>query len=236
MLWDKTALEPIRLVSQKRGLALALTQCSHLMDTLARAMDLARFDVIRVDDEAACLAQIATSKPDIVFVDERRVVNTGHFHSRVNQARVTESLPLLPIRQKGNAGLSALSLHQDSLETEIFLKTRALLRHDRHVALRGDRRSGSFILEEPRFKLHFNDKSVDLSKIELCLLGPFFDIDDAVFDRDSLEQLAFPESARKVGSRIVDFKISRIRRRLKAQLGVDPLRSVRGVGYALAKL
>lgn len=235
MLWDKADLEPVGLVSDKRGLALALTDCSNLIGTLSRALDLARFDVIPVDDEAACLAQITANKPDIVFVDERVVVNASDFHSRVDQTRVTESLPLLPIRQKGQAGLSALTLHHDSAETEIFLKTRALLRRDRHVALRGDRRSGPFILDEPRFKLHFNDRSVDLSKIELCLLGPFFDLDHAVFDRDSLEQLAFSESARKVGTRIVDFKISRIRRRLKAQLGIDPLRSVRGVGYALVK-
>lgn len=223
MLWDKSDVTPVRLVARRRGVAIALTTCRDLTDRIRSALDLACFDVISIESLSKCIAAIATEKPDIILLDARWSANLVALQTTIAQARVTESLPVLPISP-------------DSAQTEIFLKTRAVLRHERPGALRGQRQSGSLLLDEPRFKLSLAEKSVDLSKPDLCLLGPFFDLEDAVWDRQSIERLLFDGAHRKAGSRIVDFQISRMRRRVKACIGVDPLRSVRGVGYALAKV
>lgn len=236
MLWDKSDVEPVKLVTDKRSVAFALTACHGLVARLTVALDLASIDVIAFTDPDKCAAAIAGEKPDIVLVDERVATNTIALQAKLASARVTETLPILPIRSGGCEETSLFSLRTHSDEIEIFLKVRALLRRERPAALRDKRQSGSFTLDEPRFKLFLAEKSADLSKTDLCLLGPFFDVQDAELDRQSLEQLAFDVSERKVGARIVDFQISRLRRRLKAQLGVDPLRSVRGVGYALSNL
>lgn len=234
MPWDKRHVEPVKLVAQKRGVAFALTACHGLVQRLSAALDLACIDVISFTDAEKCAAAIASEKPDIVLLDERVAVNSIELQAKLATARVTETLPVLPISSGSGDDTFSFSLNTHSDETEIFLKVRALLRRERPAALRGRRQNGSFILDEPRFKLILTEKTADLSKTDLCLLGPFFDVQEGKLDRRSLEQLAFDASDRKVGSRIVDFQISRLRRRVKAQLSVDPLRSVRGVGYALS--
>ena len=234
MLWDNTGVEPIELVADRRGVAFALTACARLAGHLRSALDLASFDVIVLTDVETCRAAIATGRPDIIFLDERMATNAVDLRTVLAQSRVTESLPVLPISPDGPDDGLTFALTTKSNEIEIFLKTRAILRRERSTALSGKRLGGAFVLDEPRFKLFFADRCADLSKTDLCLLGPFFDVKNTVLDRQSLERLVFETHDRKAGSRIVDFQISRMRRRVKAQLGIDPLRSVRGIGYALA--
>lgn len=234
MLWDRADLEPVRVLSEKRGLGLAVSVCEKLTGRLARAMDFGGFDLTVVADADACLATITRTKPDIVFLDERVVAYTPEFQDRVLRARVTESLPILPVYQGRYDETGALALTTQSADGEIFLKTRAVLRRERPVALTNNRQRGALILDEPRFKLHFKGKSADLSKTELCLIGPFFDVQNGLLDRQSIEHLALADRGHDLANRVVDFKVSRMRRRLKRQLGIDPLRSVRGIGYALA--
>lgn len=236
MLWDKIDLEAVEIQSEKRSLALALTSCNELIGQLTSAMDLAGLDLVAVDHEETCLTAITRNKPDIVFADERLIENTTNFQDRVLLARVTESLPILPIKRVKLDEMSSLGINLQSPVIEIFLKARALLRMERPSALTSKRLRGAFVLDEPRFKLCFQDKSADLSKAELCLIGPFFDVGYGVLDRTLIEQLALSDDADKFVDRIVDFKISRMRRRLKVQLGIDPLQSVRGIGYALANI
>lgn len=236
MLWDRSDVEPVKLVAKTRGVAFALTDCRGLVERLRVALDLACFDVIAFENAEECAASIASEKPDIVLVDERVTINAGELEARLANARVTETLPVLVMRVGGCEDTQLFSLSIQSDEIEIFLKVRALLRRERPTALRGRRIHGSLTLDEPSFKLFLAEKSADLSKADLCLLGPFFDVLDGKLDRHFLEQLAFDASDRKVGSRIVDFQISKMRRRVKAQLFVDPLRSVRGVGYALSNV
>lgn len=234
MLWDKSDVKPVKLISGKRGVACALTTCDGLAERLTAALDLASIDVSVFRDADECAEAITCMKPDILFLDDRIAPNTIEVQAKLERARVTETLPVLPITSDSQDDTFLFSLRPHSDEIEIFLKVRALLRRERPAALRGRRQRGSITLDEPQFKLFLADKSADLSKTDLCLLGPFFDVQDARLDRQSLEQLAFDASTRKVGARIVDFQISKLRRRLKAQLGVDPLESVRGVGYALS--
>ena len=236
MLWDKSDVKPVRLVAEKRGVAFALTASHGLVERLTVALDLACIDVISFKEADKCAAAIAGEKPDIVLLDERVAMNTIELQAKLSGARVTETLPILLIRSGSCEDTLSFSLSTHSDAVEIFLKVRALLRRERPAALRGRRQSGSLTLDEPRFKLFLSEESADLSKTDLCLLGPFFDVQDGKLDRLSLEQLAFDASDRRVGSRIVDFQICRLRRRVKTRLSVDPLRSMRGIGYVLSQV
>lgn len=236
MLWDKSDVRLVRLVAEKRGVAFALTASRELIERLNVALDLACIDVISFQEADKCAEAIAIVKPDIVLLDERIAMNPTALQSMLSAARVTDSLPILPIRSVDCTDTHSFSLSTQSDKVEIFLKVRALLRRERPAALRGRRQCGSLTLDEPRFKLFLSEESVDLSKSDLCLLGPFFDVQDGKLDRLSLEQLAFDASDRRVGSRIVDFQICRLRRRVKSRLAVDPIRSLRGIGYALVQV
>lgn len=234
MLWDNPDLQIVELHSDRRGLALALVSSGALPGTIRTALDLAGFDVLTVEGVDACLTDIALRKPDVVLYDLDTLDAGVDFPQQVAQARVTETLPILAISEN-SALAQGPDLSASSTETEVFLKLRALLRRERPIALRGKRQSGPFVLDEPGFRLSCDGAQADISKTDLCLLGPFFDVRDAVFDRQSLECLSFASHARQPGNRSIDVYISRMRRHVRAQTGIDPLRSIRGIGYALSE-
>tara|TARA_R110000751_G_scaffold85615_2_gene170831 strand:- start:51494 stop:52204 length:711 start_codon:yes stop_codon:yes gene_type:complete len=234
MLWDNPELEVVELTSSRRALALAFGRRGSLSDRLRDGLDQARFDLLEVDDLQACLDNIAARKPDVLLHDLVVSNAISDFRDQVDRSRATETLPVLPIMSRGEACPNALSLTPASNDGEIFLKLRALLRRERPSALCGRRESGCFQLDESGFKIHFQDLSAELSKTELCVLGPFFDLKTSKIDRQSLESLAFANNGWKTGSRSIDFHVIRMRKRVKAQIGIDPLCAIRGFGYALA--
>lgn len=168
------------------------------------------------------------------FFEYRLAAAEPDFCERISQARATETLPIMPIMPEHGNRDFPLALTACSSAIEVFLKTKALLRRERLIALRSRRRIGQYVLDESEFRMSFKGKSASLSKTDLCILGPFFDVKEATLDRRSLRCLAFAESGWKRGSRSIAAQVSRVRRNVKAQIGIDPLRSIRGIGYALA--
>ncbi len=233
MLWDKQNLEPVELTPDRCGLALALALRGDLPAGLRQGVDRAGFDLVGIDAIETCLTLVQTEKPDAVFFDETLVKGTPGFRDRLARARATETLPVMPIRPADDRNDTALALTPRSGEIEVFLKTRALLRRARPSALRGKRHIGRYVLDESGFKVSIGDRCALLSKTDLCILGPFFDIRNGVYDRRSLECLAFAGNDWKRGSRSIDAHISRVRRHVRNQIRIDPLRPVRGIGYAL---
>ena len=132
-----------------------------------------------------------------------------------------------------DAAASLAQVPQDSPCPHAFLAIRSLIRRERPALLRQLRQAGAFVLDEDQFRLYRGSRSAVLSKADACLFGPFFDVTDAVFERPLLAELAFVQRHWKPGGRAIDVQISRARRNIKRQLGHDPLRAVRGVGYAL---
>lgn len=235
MLWDDSELQLVELGSDKRGLAIALLTCQTMCETLAKAFDLAGLDVLIVNELAACLSSIPTTRPDlVVFEADALKCETDVFQHYVAAVRTTETLPTLQLSVPRRDRTQKLCVADDCTLSEAFLTLRAILRRSRPTALKGKRRCDPFLLDESRFKLFYNDTCAELSKADLCILGPFFDVRNAVFDRTTLEHLAFASQNFRPGNRTVDVHVSRARRHIRKQLGIDPIRSIRGVGYALA--
>jgi len=112
------------------------------------------------------------------------------------------------------------------------LRLRGLMRRCRPVALAGQRSTGGTTLDEAAMTLSYGSATVPLSLEDFRLLGPLFDLPGRVWSREDLLDLAYgAQSANAV--RTVDVKLNRTRRRLRAALGHDPIRSVRGEGYIL---
>ncbi|MBK0326162.1 winged helix-turn-helix domain-containing protein [Rhodobacteraceae bacterium F11138] len=233
MLWDKPGVELIKVGSDRRGRALVLGARTGLADGLVRALDLAGFDRTDVSDVDSCMALIRTLRPDVVVHVQDAGGDVIGFRARVETAQVTETLPVLALPHRSAGDDDTAVQARNRRAAECFLKLRAVLRRERPSALRGKRRSGCLTLDEPGFRLYRNGSHAQISKTDLCVLGPFFDVGQVVFDRQSIECLAFAENDWKPGSRSIDAHVSRMRRHVKAQLGIDPLRSVRGVGYRL---
>lgn len=198
---------------------------------LAAACDLAGFDLHHSPDLADCLAGLARRKPDLLVHDTAISGGVPDFAAQIAGARATASLPLLAY---GDAPCAYLGLGPQTDTADAFVTIRAALRRERPGALMGSRSAGPFMLDQTGFKLWSGTRHAALTKTDLCILGPFFDLPSASFDRPALQRLVFGGDDARAHSRAIDAHISRARRHVIAQLGRDPLRTLRGAGYALA--
>lgn len=235
MLWGDTPQEIIETKAADRGLAFVVASARQLPENILKALHLAGLDIVELPDVAACLTRIPDGKPDlIVFVSNALACPAAEFQKCVERARTTETLPVLECSDERHTEKQPQRLATNAQLAEAFLIIRAVLRRERPSALKDKRCCGALVLDELGFKLLKGEKSATLTKTDFCILGPFFDVKNAVFARRTLEQLAFETDAWKVGSRTIVSHVSRTRRSIKKQLGIDPLRPVRGVGYALS--
>ncbi len=113
------------------------------------------------------------------------------------------------------------------------LRLRALMRRCRPVALASRCRTGRLTLDEAAMTLSVAGSTAALSLEDFRLLGPLFDMPGRVWSREDLLRLAYGAQTQN-GLRTIDVKLNRTRRRLRAALDLDPIRSVRGEGYVLA--
>ncbi len=233
MHWDDPATQIMEIHSEQRGLVLVLGVDDKHDEVLKRALAHANLRCLQATDAKACLQLIQSEKPDLVIYHSASLASgETSFRADVEKARATQTLPVLRLGVPQHDKSGCIGLSASSSVAEVFLTVRALLRRERPSALSCQRTVGDFILDEPGFKLRHADRCVPLNMTDLCLLGPFFDLKNAVFDRETLVNLAFDETGWKDGSRTIDAHVNRVRRKIKAGIGRDPIRSVRGVGYA----
>jgi two-component system, OmpR family, phosphate regulon response regulator PhoB len=116
----------------------------------------------------------------------------------------------------------------------VVLRLRALLRRCRPAALLQKLSYGDMVLDEAALTLSIGQKVAPLALEGFRILGPLFDSAEHVWTREELLPLVY--GSRTTNSmRIVDVKLNVTRRRLRAVLGTDPVQTVRGHGYRLAK-
>ncbi|MBZ9671834.1 response regulator transcription factor [Mesorhizobium sp. B3-2-1] len=112
----------------------------------------------------------------------------------------------------GKAGLAKLSRETDS----------------------GDVVHGDFRLERQTHRTFFKQNEIVMPPIEFKLLRSLLAKPGKVFSREELVATAWPEHAAATDVRGVDVHIARLRKRLRASVGSDVIRTVRSAGYAFA--
>ncbi|MBQ1203113.1 MAG: response regulator transcription factor [Loktanella sp.] len=199
---------------------------------IQRACEFAALDVLHLSTPAACFAYVAENEPDLVVHDLALTQDIPDFHDIVAKNRTILRPPMIAFDPEiDHSGINILC--QTTSVELAFLALRAPLRRDRHSALDSLRKSGNFALDESSFILSCGQRTAYISKSASCILGPFFDLEGAVFDRSTLAGLAFGPSTAGNKIRSIDTPVARIRREIKKQIGIDPLRPVRGVGFSL---
>ena len=184
------------------------------------------------------LHRIGQAKPDLVVI---LGAQDGHdpasLLADINASRRTETMPVLFISEAGIQCAGAYAnfdrIAPDSGVFETFLAVRALLRRERPWILQESRCYGALQLDEARFRLAYGQRTAALGKLDINILGPFFDAPGHVFDRRMLQRLAYEYGRWKKGSRLIDAGVCRTRGLLMEHLGFDPIQTVRGVGYRL---
>ena len=116
---------------------------------------------------------------------------------------------------------------------ELVARVRARLR--RHVVQgqAGWKRRGDFELDSAGHRARFHGVQLDLTRYEFGLLEALLARPGAVFDRARLMDRVWGD-ALESGERTVDTHIKTLRAKLRAIApDADPIRTVRGLGYAL---
>lgn len=115
---------------------------------------------------------------------------------------------------------------------EVALALRALMRRCRPQAMVGAVSHGDLVLDEAELRFSIRDAAVPLTLEVFGVLGAMMDDPGRVWDRAQLHALVFGRASTN-DIRAIDMRISRARRHVAAALGRDPIRTVRGIGYAL---
>lgn len=116
---------------------------------------------------------------------------------------------------------------------ELVARINAILRGRRQPAQEGDTlRAGDIVVSPARFRAWREGKAVDLSKIEFNLLLELIRNTDSIVTRAMLLEKVWGYDF-EPGTNLVEVHIRRLRAKLMADGGPDPISTVRGVGYRL---
>ncbi len=209
------------------------------------AMENEGWTAFGVDDGESALERFDEIQPDLVVLD---IVMPGMSGTDVcREIRQMSNVPIifLSARDDDVDRIVGLEIGGDDYVTkpfnprELVARAKAIFRrvetggvvHDgaAHV-LKHDK----LTLDTERFKAFWDDQYIELTKTEFLLLRTLLRHPGRVFSRDELMKGAYDDGT-YVSDRTIDSHIRRLRSKL-AEIGADPIETVRGVGYTLAEL
>lgn len=239
MLWDRKnlALQPV--TGQRGLLALRLADSGAQADTITAALNFAGFTVYSVASPDNLLERVERDRPDMVVLPATTQAQQ-RLLGKIEAACTTEKLPVLfdadiEVTWDGRQVICDTVPAGTSFEG-LVLVLRALVRRVRPWCLTQTRVFGGLELCEARFQITAQGRMAALGKLDFNILGCLFDAPDYTFDRQTLLRLAIGRQATTNGERLIDVKICATRNLLKSALYFDPIQTVRGVGYQLARI
>lgn len=199
------------------------------------------FRVIEAADGNEALLLIDEERPDLILLDWMLPGTSGIEICR--QIKMRPTLRMIPVIM-----LSARSEELDKvrgLETgaddyivkpysvaEMLARVKATLRRTRPAAVGERLMFDNILLESETHKVFRGEQELKLGPIEFRLLTTFMEKPGRVWSREQLLDRVWGRDI-FVDSRTVDVHIGRLRKALSHHGGDDPIRTVRGVGYAL---
>ncbi|SHI40860.1 two-component system, OmpR family, phosphate regulon response regulator PhoB [Palleronia salina] len=115
---------------------------------------------------------------------------------------------------------------------ELMARVRAHLRRTRPAAVGQILQFDDITLDPETHRVHRGDVELKLGPTEFRLLSTFMERPGRVFSREQLLDRVWGRDI-YVDSRTVDVHVGRLRKSLGADAMPDPIRTVRGAGYAL---
>jgi hypothetical protein len=202
---------------------------------LSTHQDLLR-GVTSIDDAAAFPTSIAEMRPDYLLVGE--IGGDDNLRDVIGPVAGMPQRPVLMVGEVSAdtmplpSGMAVDAVGRDAGAFEVALVLRALMRRTRPQAMVGRTTWHDLGFDEACLTFSVRDRAVALSLEAAGVLGLMMDDPDRVWDRATLHRLVFGSGSVN-DIRSIDMRISRARRLVSAALGCDPIRTVRGIGYAL---
>ncbi|MEO5614350.1 MAG: phosphate regulon transcriptional regulator PhoB [Cypionkella sp.] len=199
------------------------------------------FEVRTADNGEDALALITEEAPDLILLDWMMPHVSGIEVCRRLKARPeTRGIPIIMLSARSEEVDKVRGLETGADDyvikpysvVELMARLRAQLRRVRPATAGLLLEWDDIRLDTETHRVYRSDKVLKLGPTEFRLLATFMEKPGRVFSRESLLDRVWGRDI-YVDTRTVDVHIGRLRKSLCTFGGDDPLRTVRGAGYAL---
>ena len=210
-------------------------------EVLAYNLEAEGFAVSRAENGEEALMLVAEDAPDIIVLDWMLPNVSGiEVCRRLKSRPETRALPIIMLSARSEevdrvrgleTGADDYVIKPYSI-VELMARVRAQLRRTRPATVGGTLEFGDIRLDAETHKVFRGAAILKLGPTEFRLLSTFMEKPGRVWSREQLLDRVWGRDI-YVDTRTVDVHIGRLRKALCLHGGDDPLRTVRGAGYAL---
>ena len=210
-------------------------------EVLAYNLEAEGFDVTRAQDGEEALMLVDEAAPDVIVLDWMMPNLSGiEVCRRLKIKSETRNIPIIMLSARSEEVDRVRGLETGADDyvikpysvVELMARVRSQLRRVR-PSVTGERLEyEDIVLDSSSYRVNRGDKELRLGPTEFRLLSTFMEKPGRVFSREQLLDRVWGRDI-YVDTRTVDVHIGRLRKGLTRHGGSDPLRTVRGAGYAL---
>lgn len=195
----------------------------------------------KADNGEAALLSVAEDPPDVIILDWMMPRLSGIEVCRQLKIRKeTQAIPVIMLSARTEEVDKVRGLEtgaDDYVEkpysvTELMARVRAQLRRVRPATVGQMLTFEDIVLDAETHRVTRADAPIKLGPTEFRLLSTFMEKPGRVWSRDQLLDRVWGRDV-YVDTRTVDVHVGRLRKALSSGGGTDPVRTVRGAGYAL---
>ena len=210
-------------------------------EMLAYNLEAEGFDVITADNGEDGLILVDENDPDLIVLDWMMPQLSGiEVCRRLKSNSKTCQIPVIMLSARADEvdRVHGLETGADDYVAkpysviELMARVKAHLRRIRAAAVGNRLEYGDIMLDPETHKVFRSQSELKLGPTEFRLLSTFMEKPGRVWSRDQLLDRVWGRDI-YVDSRTVDVHVGRLRKALCQNGGDDPLRTVRGAGYAL---
>ena len=210
-------------------------------DVLSYNLEAEGFEVVSAADGDEALLLVSEVMPDIIVLDWMLPGISGiEICRRLKTRNETAGIPviMLSARSEEVDRVRGLETGADDYVVkpysvlELMARVRNQLRRVRPASVGQRLEYEGIVLDAETHRVTRDDKPLKLGPTEFRLLSTFMEKPGRVWSREQLLDRVWGRDI-YVDSRTVDVHIGRLRKALCVHGGNDPLRTVRGAGYAL---
>ena len=185
-------------------------------------------------------AAIADETPDLLILDWMLPGLSGIEVCRLLRARAeTQKLPIIMLTARGEESerVRGLATGADDYVVkpfsvpELMARAKSMLRRSKPEAVADELVRGEINLDRAKRRVTRGARDVNLSPTEFRLLEYIMQTPGRVYSRAQLLDRVWHNDA-EVDERTVDVHVGRLRKNLSRGKELDPIRTVRGTGYA----
>lgn len=207
---------------------------------LAYNLEAEGFTVNRVERGDEAEIRLSEAIPDLVILDWMLPGVSGlEICRRLRAREMTRTLPVIMLTARGEESerVRGLAIGADDYVVkpfsvpELMARVHALLRRARPDRASGLLSAGDLALDRQNWRVRRGNRDVHMGPTEFRLLEHLMGKPGRVFSRAQLLDSVWGLSA-EIDERTVDVHIGRLRKALTVADEKDPIRTVRGAGYA----